>query len=762
MKSILRNFAFASALVLSATSAFADDVTPTVTLKWVQEPSNITTSADARYGTGYNGKVYFQDKANNVIRVMDGTSVSTFSSHAAGATGISSDDAGNILVNNGWFSWPKTSTVFNIIEPNGTIHDLTITPPTGCTATRNDAIGRIVGDMMSDKGAIFYLMPKDCTSVWMIYIKNGVQSTLENVTTYSAATGITADATTVATPMYSIDELLAMTEPQNGAAFRVRTKNIGYYYNNESKKWTSFGAPTNPSSQDGLDVFTLGGKTYQVTPVKRGGKNYESYFVIADMDGNIKYESKSDIATDWNNATGIAAYGSFTVRKVSDYKVEVYQYFASSGDKQGAAMWEVTIPEPEPEVQHSGIFVRGDKFGWETEDCTDENELTYVETNDKGEQVYTIKLDELDGKFKIADNSWGSINFSSGKIARIGTQEVYFNINDNINAINLKNVTLTFYKGAESSWLDIQADPQDLYAVGQFQGWTVDSPVKFDYADGIHTLKITDAKANDGFKISLANCTTWDELNGGGLGIDDGAKVLDADTEYTLQCYKQGDLNLPADGDYTISVDLINYTLKITKDAGESGGDDGGDDNKDEYVAPDIYLRGPISNWEAKDEYKMTLAAEKSANDEYVYSITLNNMKGCFKIGGADWSVVNYGATGEDATYTYVDGTETHKAVELDGKGAGNTYKAWNNSSIEFYIDVLGKSANLTFYYKPGENPQYLQVEGETTGVEAIVADQNADTRYFNLNGVSVNRDQLTPGLYIKVANGRAQKVLVK
>jgi hypothetical protein len=761
MKSILRNFALASALVLSATSAFADDVTPTVTLKWVQEPSNITTSADARYGTGYNGKVYFQDKANNVIRVMDGTSVSTFSSYAAvSGAGISSDDAGNILVNKS-FPVAASSTSYAIIEPDGTVHDLKITPPTGCSAARNDAIGRIVGDMMSDKGAIFYLMPQNSTSVWMIYIKNGVQSTLENVTTYSAATGITADATTVATPMYSIDELLAMTDPQNGAAVRVRGNKVASYYDKDNKAWKKFTEPTNANTQDGFDVFTLGGKTYQVTPVKRGGNNYESYFVIADISGNIIYESKSDIATDWNAGAG-QSYGSYIARKVSDYKVEVYQYFATKGNKQGAAMWEVTIPEPEPEVQHSGIFVRGDKFGWETENCTDENELTYVETNDKGEQVYTIKLDELDGKFKIADNSWGSINFSSGKIARIGTQEVYFNISDNINAINLKNVTLTFYKGAESSWLDIQADPQDLYAVGQFQGWTVGSPVKFDYADGIHTLKITDAKANDGFKISLANCTTWDELNGGGLGIDDGAKTLDADTEYSLQCYKQGDLNLPADGDYTISVDLINYTLKITKDAGEDGGDDGGDDNKEEYVAPDIYLRGPISNWEAKDEYKMTLAAEKSANDEYVYSITLNNMKGCFKIGGADWSVVDYGAVGEDATYTYDDGTKTHSAVELDGTGSGHTYEAWSGSSIEFYIDVLGKSATLTFYYKPGGNPQYLQVEGETTGVEAIAADQNADTRYFNLNGVSVNRDQLTPGLYIKVANGRAQKVLVK
>jgi hypothetical protein len=614
--------------------------------------------------------------------------------------------------------------------------------------------------MMSDEGAIVYFTGQGQSTVLTVYIKNGAQASIDDVDYYTnqdMPANFAIDTSTCAQPYYSFEELMELGEDVvNGFALRQRSSQT--IYHNEGDGWTSLTKPTGANSCEGFDVFSLGGKMYQVQPVKVS-KNYESYFVIADEKGKEIYKSKDDIANDSGN--GSQSFGSFAAKKVSDYKVELYQFFAS-GNGYAAAMWEVTIPEPEPEVQHSGIFVRGDKFGWETENCTDENELTYVETNDKGEQVYTIKLDELDGKFKIADSSWGSINFSSGKIARIGTQEVYFNINDNINAINLKNVTLTFYKGAESSWLDIQADPQDLYAVGQFQGWTVGSPVKFDYANGIHTLKITDAKANDGFKISLANCTTWDELNGGGLGIDDGAKTLDADTEYTLQCYKQGDLNLPADGDYTISVDLINYTLKITKDADEDGGDDGGDDNKEEYVAPDIYLRGPISNWEAKDEYKMALAAEKSANDEYVYSITLNNMKGCFKIGDADWSVVDYGATGEDATYTYVDGTETHKAVELDGTGAGNTYKAWNNSNIEFYIDVLGKSANLTFYYKPGGNPQYLQVEGETTGVEAIAADQNADTRYFNLNGVSVNRDQLTPGLYIKVANGRAQKVLVK
>lgn len=49
------------------------------------------------------------------------------------------------------------------------------------------------------------------------------------------------------------------------------------------------------------------------------------------------------------------------------------------------------------------------------------------------------------------------------------------------------------------------------------------------------------------------------------------------------------------------------------------------------------------------------------------------------------------------------------------------------------------------------------------SGIEGIEADGgDAPAEFFNLNGVSVNGETLTPGLYIKRQGGNTTKVLVK
>lgn len=49
-----------------------------------------------------------------------------------------------------------------------------------------------------------------------------------------------------------------------------------------------------------------------------------------------------------------------------------------------------------------------------------------------------------------------------------------------------------------------------------------------------------------------------------------------------------------------------------------------------------------------------------------------------------------------------------------------------------------------------------------STGVAGIVADENAPVEYYNLNGVRVNGNNLTPGVYVKRQGTKVAKVLVK
>ena len=47
------------------------------------------------------------------------------------------------------------------------------------------------------------------------------------------------------------------------------------------------------------------------------------------------------------------------------------------------------------------------------------------------------------------------------------------------------------------------------------------------------------------------------------------------------------------------------------------------------------------------------------------------------------------------------------------------------------------------------------------TGVEDVVADNESEVKYFNLNGVQVN-GELVPGVYVRIKGDKAEKVLVK
>lgn len=55
---------------------------------------------------------------------------------------------------------------------------------------------------------------------------------------------------------------------------------------------------------------------------------------------------------------------------------------------------------------------------------------------------------------------------------------------------------------------------------------------------------------------------------------------------------------------------------------------------------------------------------------------------------------------------------------------------------------------------------------GETSGIESVSADAevdvNAPVRYYNLNGLLLNGNQLAPGIYIRVQGSNASKILVK
>jgi len=79
--------------------------------------------------------------------------------------------------------------------------------------------------------------------------------------------------------------------------------------------------------------------------------------------------------------------------------------------------------------------------------------------------------------------------------------------------------------------------------------------------------------------------------------------------------------------------------------------------------------------------------------------------------------------------------------------------------------DAQAGRYHVTAVTESGESAESNSVYYKTSGVETITADDaasDADAVFFNLQGVEVNRSNLTPGIYIRRSGSTAAKVIVK
>lgn len=145
----------------------------TLTQDW-KVTEGLPTAGNARWGIGFDGKVYTNDKSVPQIIAINAEGKTTVATSAAG-TAITVDGAGNFIVNDG-FPNAASSTTFKIL-PAGTTEmiDLTVTLPEGVTAGRMDLLGRAVGNVMSETGGAFYITPANSGKIAKIFVAKGVQ-----------------------------------------------------------------------------------------------------------------------------------------------------------------------------------------------------------------------------------------------------------------------------------------------------------------------------------------------------------------------------------------------------------------------------------------------------------------------------------------------------------------------------------------------------------------------------------------------------------
>ncbi len=338
----------AAAVVAVAAPAIAAE---TVTVKTDWYKTYTTNRNESRFGAGFGGKVYFNDKANGKVMTIDKDgNVEEYAAVEGLGTGIAIDDAGNVLVNTG-FPGAVSGSNFVIIsaaDKSQTALTLDINKENaGLAAARVDQLGRVAGNLLSDEGAFFFITMNGAPTVTTIFVQNGAQAMGDLSYLMSEPAPISMNTSTCAQPLFDFDTLVGMGDDARKAGFAVRNRGNQKVYYYDGTDWLTFGAPaTTTSGTEGFDVFTIGDKSYSINPVKMTF-NHENAFEIADEDGNTIFNSVNDGGVPVACETGEQSFGSYNARPVYNEageveKVEIYQWYGANNNTCLAAMFTVS------------------------------------------------------------------------------------------------------------------------------------------------------------------------------------------------------------------------------------------------------------------------------------------------------------------------------------------------------------------------------------------------------------------------------------
>ena len=180
---------------LADTTADGYTITKATDVAWPAE----LPSLDCRQGFGLNNQFYIQNKAKQELQVYDLTGKLVKTIPSSKATGVSFDEAGNIVMSLSTFSNDggyRTDTVqIKVVSADGkTVKNYKL--PTDIEKGRCDFLGCAEGNMLTD--GTLYLVGANNTGVGILKIADGE---LDADNSYEAtAAGVVATTSTVVMP----------------------------------------------------------------------------------------------------------------------------------------------------------------------------------------------------------------------------------------------------------------------------------------------------------------------------------------------------------------------------------------------------------------------------------------------------------------------------------------------------------------------------------------------------------------------------------
>ncbi len=716
----------------------------TLTEEW-RYTENIPGSSgggDMRDCTVLDGKLLVSNKADKKIIFYDGTNQGAdyLTGLTNGGTAITVDEAGNIIYSVNWYT--NSSKQLAVIPAGGgDVVTVDITYPDGAYG-RNDFLGKVLGNVLSPEGGYVFVPRQNTNVVDIVKIAEGVQ--ISDFSLSSASTGVNNSAEMHAEPIpgLTVADLDAMAEDDGDLS-----QSFVLHYRGASEAIYSFGkddegnlvvnslALTSPdsavtakgASSCGFATFALQGKTYYVCPVTSDGTNRTNLFGVFDETGalvaNVPVEDMvlanyvQNFAVEPCDENSVFIYYWFPSKQAAKYK------FSVAAATPAAPVLVTTNPENGAKVTSlEGIVLEFDQNV--TVDTSMGNEAVWVMNADSEQMVAQGQL--LPGQLAMtqARAILDTPVTNAGNYKVIITSGLISGADGGKNAEIVLNYTIESQGGDE--WVFTPASGSTVTSLSSI---TLDNTSTSFMVSWSGTAQLTDAEGN-----VVATVTDPENYFESETAMESFRAILPLDTEITTP------------GTYTLTVPAGYFLVGSDWQSMQNSPELTATYTIEAPAAP-LYAVGPWQNWDAANPsefeyanglYTLTMGTTEAPVSEFKMSTTKNSAE-----APGDWNNgFNIGVICVANDQLVTAGQEFPLYV---GGNANITFASADVWVVT--VDLVNKTISAE--------------SGAVVGIEDVEVEA-AEAVYYNLQGVQVAADALTPGMYVKVAGKTATKVVVK
>ena len=360
MKKTLRNLMLAGTVVLLSYSTNAQSLVLTESWKNTTNIPGEASGGEFRFASAKEGKIIVTDKANKKIMTIDNNGMtelfdltaaydthygvdkivvdeetqeeSTVRELPIGGTGITVDDAGNILVGTSFAKGASSTDLIIISADLKETYKLKLNLPQGISANRIDQYGKVVGNMLSNEGAYLWLAITANTKVAIIKIANGKQ--VQEYSQVSNAVKMAMNSSTLVQPaIWNVDEIDALMDNKDfSPTFWSRNRGssqLVYGWNENGSEQVELkltensadGLTTKGAGAEGFATFKMSNISYFVVPMSNDGYSRCGAIGIYDETGKL-HATYNPEGVD----NGMGQMGSIIVESIDEYSINIYRF----------------------------------------------------------------------------------------------------------------------------------------------------------------------------------------------------------------------------------------------------------------------------------------------------------------------------------------------------------------------------------------------------------------------------------------------------